>query len=185
MNNDIFPVYESIKFLIKCIVKESEDNRWKASCILYKELDYYRSTVSRIGIHPWWLFAKDEPLYCKKVAGVLAILMGTQPVNYQRNFGNSNCKLCGNFDIETVEHILFKCTALAIYRESLWENILSKLPDALKQSVLNMLYKQRTIFFLSCMSNSYIHEWREIYKAIANFIYMMYIHRALLYDTNT
>ena len=182
---NILPDFESIKCHTKSIVRELENNRWKASCILYKELEYYRCTVSGIKMHPWWLFAKDEPLYCKKVAGVVAILMGTQPVNYQRNFDRSDCKLCGSFELETVEHILFKCNALDVYRGSLWENILSRLPEPLKQSVMLMSYRERTIFFISCMHNSYTQEWREIYKAIANFIYMMYVYRAMLYDNTT
>ena len=176
------PDFTLIKSQIKRIVWGNENDRWRASCLIYRELDQYRSTVSNIRMHPWWLFVKDEPIYCTKVAGVLAVLMGGQPCKYQRNFGHSRCKICESFEAETAEHILFKCNALEQYRSILWENVLLKLTEPLKESVMQMTHNERTVFLVSCLNESYINEWRDLYKAIANFIHKMYVHRALLYD---
>ena len=141
--------------------------------------------MSNIKIHPWWLFVKDDPIYCTKVSGVLAVLMGAQPKKYQRNFGHSRCKICGDFESENIEHILFTCNALEPYRNILWDNILLKTTNPLKLDIMQMTIRERSTFLLSCLNESYTPEWKDLYKAIAHFIYKMYVHRALLYDNIT
>ena len=80
------------------------------------------------------------------------------------------------------DHILFKCDALEPYRVPLWENVLLKSTEPLRQDMIRMPNRERAVFLLSCLNESYISEWRELYKAIADFIYKMYVKRAVLYD---
>ena len=120
---DDTPNFHIEKHRIKQLVWLHENYRWKASCQLYSELSYYSKKVSKIALHPWWLFVKREVLYYKKVAAVLAILMGGQPSGLQRNYGRGSCKLCNIHGAETIEHILFECCILESYRTTLWNNV--------------------------------------------------------------
>ena len=52
MNKNVYG-FSWIKSTIKHIVWKHEKDRWKASCLLYKELDYYNNSISSIRIHPW------------------------------------------------------------------------------------------------------------------------------------
>ena len=181
MSNTV-PDFNSVKAQIKQIVWENETNRWKASCLMYTELDCYTRSVSRIRMHPWWLFLKQEPIYCNKVASIMSLLVGGQPIKYQRNFGHTRCGICEYFDYESIEHILFTCITLEPYRTTLWENVLSKMTDPLKMSIIRMTNRDKVKFILSCYSESYVDEWKALYRATADFVYKMYVYRAGLYD---
>ena len=43
------------------------------------EVVYHTSSVSGIGIHPW-VFVKHYPIDCNKVAGIMFISIGGQPI---------------------------------------------------------------------------------------------------------
>ena len=108
--------------------------------------------------------------------------MEGQPSKYQRNFNSVRCRICEGFDYDTAEHILFTCEALEPYRNNLWDNVLSKMTEPLKQGIMNMIIEDKVKFILSCCGECYIDEWTDVYKSIADFVYKMYVHRALLYD---
>ena len=171
-----------MKTHINQMIWKHKKDRWKAVCLMYKELDHYNISVSHIKTHPWWLFVKDEPIYFIKVAGVLSILMGGQPSKYQRNFNSSMCKICNSHASETVEHILFEYKALETYRNKLWDDFASNLLDPMKHMILEMPHRDRAVFLLSCLNESYVREWRYLYGSLADYIYKLYVHRALKYD---
>ena len=133
-------------------------------------------------MHPWWLFVKAGPIYFHKVARVMSVLMGGQPSKYQRNFDCITCKMCAGFFYESPMHILFECEALKHYRSTLWHVILSEMTDPLKQSINCMSCTEKVKFLLSCCNESYTKEWKNLYKAIADFVHKMYVYRAALYD---
>ena len=54
--------------------------------------------------------------------------------------------------------------------------------DPLKRSVMTMTNRDKVEFILSCCSESYVSEWRPLYKAMADFVNKMYVNRACEYD---
>ena len=180
---DEIPVFARVKNNIKQMVWSHEINRWKTTCLLYKELLCYSDYVSKIVLHPWWYFVKHEVLYYKKVAAILSILMGGQPSGLQRNYRRTQCKLCHGFAAETNEHIILECTSLQKYRHSLWNSVISSMNEVLKLDMISRGNKDKVCLMLSCYKETYVAEWNDLYKSTANFIYTMYVRRAEAYDS--
>ena len=62
--------------------------------------------------------------------------MGGQPTKLQRNFGRTHCNICSIYEADTAEHILFNCESLDECRDMLWDNVMSKCTDTLKNKIL-------------------------------------------------
>ena len=108
--------------------------------------------------------------------------MGGQPSNYQRNFVNHLCQLCSSRSSDSPDHILFACEALAPQRHTLWESVILEMPVPMRNTVIEMTNLEKVKFILSCCNECYVDEWRNLYKAIANFVYKIYVKRSHLYD---
>ena len=174
---------KGIKVKIKKAIYETDQARWKATCLMYNSLWAYNTSVTSIKLHPWWVFLRDFPATFKKVSCVLAVLSGTQPRKLQRNFSASICKLCVNSCRETSLHILFECTALNATREKLMRNVEMSMPQPMVESFSLSNNREK---FLLCITGlncqTYMREWAEIYHNIATFVYGTYMHRSTLYD---
>ena len=64
-NDNAIGMYVEAKMMVKRVVWKNEYERWKASCLLYKELSFYMVAVNRISIHPWWKLAKIQAITFK------------------------------------------------------------------------------------------------------------------------
>lgn len=172
-----------MKKYIKDIIWNHEQDRWKATCILYKELYIYNKCIISIRIHPWWKLLITCPHLRDKVSSVLAIAMGGQPRGMQRNIGFKKCPLCELHEVDTPTHILFSCPELTPTRTKAWHNVLRRMPPAMVIDVESLTLECKTTFILSGLNCiSYVSEWKHVYVALCEFVYCMYRKRADMYD---
>ena len=134
-------------------------------------LDIYIKSVVDLKMHAWWSFVNVFPNKRKHVSAVLAVLMGVQPKELQCNLNSNKCKLCG--DYESSEHTLFECPN-SHKRHELWNRVNIVMPIALKEECQGSI---RTELILSCLKNTYIKEWDEVYHRILDFVYGMFQER--------
>ena len=177
-----FGDYLSEKNKVKLIVKTTEFDRWRATLLLYKELQLYSDCVHQIDMNPWIKYLKNEPNLSKCVGSVLSVLMGGQPKYFQRNFDRFKCQLCSLDKSDDAVHILTECPALDEVRANLWRKLLEKMPSNMNSSVNDMIPPERVKFILSCLNGTYIAEWNEVYRETARYVHFIYHKRALLYD---
>jgi hypothetical protein len=170
------------KHLIKRTVWHNEVIKWKLTCMLYSELRVYREVVTDIRLHTWWKVARDYPYLTRYVSCVLAVLLGGQPKGLQSNFGKSACRLCILNRKDTAQHILFECPSLEPAYSAEWRNVLLSMPYAMAETLRNANSRDKCVFILSGLSNSYIKEWVKIYETIAKFVYKIYVFRKQLYS---
>ena len=179
-----FDSYSSAKNTIKLLVKTHETNRWRATLLLYKELELYSECTHKIEMHAWAKYLKREPQTSRFVGSVLAVLMGGQPKYFQRNFERVNCQLCSISVCDTPTHILMECPALEETRVGLWRNLMEKMPANMTSCLSEMLPHECIRYLLSCLNNTYSEEWHDVYKETASFVYRIYQKRASMYDIN-
>ena len=86
INSNDFMNIESMKALVKKVVWQHETECWKASKYLYPELDIFYKSINVIRINCWWRFAASCPHQTKKVSGLIAVLMGSEPKHLQCQF---------------------------------------------------------------------------------------------------
>lgn len=175
---DLIPRYKN---KIKSIIWEREKAMWKSSIMMYKELNVYTTCVLDIKVLAWWRYVQKVPHVKKKVACVVAVLLGSQPKGMQRNIGQNICRLCGIK--ESPQHILFHCSKLARVRSYAWDLVLSAMPMAMAKDLSSLNPDNKTVFFLSGLNTaSFIEEWADAYYQVANYVYCIYKERMLLYD---
>ena len=74
LSDDVSIKYSLWKKRIKSLVWSYETAKWNATCMLYPELDMYRNNIESIGMHMWWKFVVDNPIYMEKASAVLSII---------------------------------------------------------------------------------------------------------------
>ena len=172
----------SLKTMTKKIIWENEVTKWKASCIMYRELSIYRNTMNDIKLHPWWNLARRRPHLYNAISSVMAVLLGGQPRKLQQNFGSRACGLCLVGALESPQHILFECESLQVHRRRLWPGVLLHMPRAMQREVMLCEPIQKTTLLLSALNSTFIPEWVDIYENIAKYVYDMYIARNKQYE---
>ena len=55
-------------------------------------------------------------------------------------------------------------------------------PHGLKQSIYNMYTRQKTLFLLSGMHNTFADEWTELFRFILDFIFYVVNNACLIQD---
>ena len=175
---------KKIKNQVKKIIWESERQRWKASCLMYKDLWIYNDNVFEIQTHAWWNYVKECPTAYHKVSSVIALLQGCQPKGMIRNISQRYCLLCNNSSLDGPVHILFECDALKVTRDIFWEKIIDSAPIAMGNELNTISSRGKLIFIISGLKcNIYVKEWRQVYDGAACFVYNIYKKRAALYDS--
>ena len=165
------------------VVWERENDRWKATCILYGSLKAYSIIMQNIKIHPWWILTKNKPHLTRYVSSVIALLLGSQPRGLQRNFQNNLCNVCNARCLDTIEHVLFQCHCLKQLRRTWLYTIVSCMPRAMALDFLKLSYKEATELILNGLKCSkYVPEWIDILANICKFVHFMYKRRAELLD---
>ena len=126
------------KTFTKKIIWENERFKWKASCMLYKELDIYLESIKDIKMSCWWTVARYKPQATKNISSVLAVLFGGQPRGLQNNIAGTSCKLWHMAVRETPQHVLFMCPGLEAQREALWHDVIRTMPNALTSDITRL-----------------------------------------------
>ena len=169
------------KSLIKKRVYEKETVCWKATVMMYSNLDIYECSVTKIKLHVWWKFQNIYPALYNQVSSVVAVMLGTQPTKLLCNLGSKLCQLCSNRSADKAEHILFQCEALSQIRHEHINKLMSTMPQAMKTEFRSMTLDDKTIFILSGLKSEYCPEWCAIYRAIIKFVYEIYTKRKQMY----
>ena len=172
-----------IKRHVKSVIWRYENQRWKATCLLYKDLWIYNENMLNISIHPWLIFMKDCPYAYHKGASVMSLFQGCQPRGTMRNMSGRCCGICDDASLDGPAHILFECRALQYKRSITWGNTLKSMPVQMARYIESRSSREKTAFLISGLkSNVYIPEWRQVYMSVATMVHDMYKARALLYD---
>ena len=78
---------------------------------------------------------------------------------------------------------MFYCDALSDTRTSLLCDFMDSMPGAMKNSFCDLPSKSKLEFIISGLgSDTYIHEWQELYNKACGFIHSLYRERAAKYN---
>ena len=174
---------EPLKKKIKMIILRVDKDLMKASCLLYRNLSTFIDCVDYKKLNIWWKCVARSSHSFRSVSCVVALLCGTQPNGYGVNFGSRRrCLICCDYVIETVEHIIFECSGLQINRQTLINELVASMPDAMREEFMYMNSRAKLTFILSGLGGSkYVPEWQSTYLKSSRLIHMMYRTRALKY----
>ena len=89
--------------------------------------------------------------------------------------GKDKCELCADHSQNDITHILFDCRFLDDIRNAQWQNVIDKCPSALSDSINVMSSKEKCSLLLSGLNCEFICEWYEMYSAILDFVYQVYM----------
>ena len=171
------------KGYVKRLILEFETAQWKASCMLYPQLDNYLKVVTSIKMYVWWEFVQRQPHLTKYVSAVLALLSGSQPVGMQQNFGKRFCSLCSKRARDTPAHILFDCEALNDLRKKWLTKVYRSMPAGMVTSMINANDVDKCQLFLSALKcEHFVDEWTDIFSNISTFVHQMYHERSHIYE---
>ena len=148
LRNDSFENVNTWKKIVKQAIWELETIKWKATCLMYKELQIYRYSFEHISTHPWWLVAKKNPHLCKYISAVMGVLMGGQPSGIQI-FDGILCKLCEDRRKDDSIHTLMKCKSLAHIRAVYFDRIKQVMPQAMWNNFILLSDENKVSFFIN------------------------------------
>ena len=162
------------KVLWKRVVRESlanlEHKRWRINCKLYRTLHF----MSVYHMSAWWLHAYHDHAFSKQNRVILRLLLNV------KMYAEIICPCCDINVVNCAVHVLFGCSCNEEQRVLLWNLFVEKCPQGLRVSLERMSYKQKTKFILNACNSYYLHEWKEIFDSLSNFIY----HTSKVYDMN-
>ena len=131
----------------------------------------------------WWSFASHFPQYtwkcrkCRKCRNLIRLLVGEHCLATNAGWRNSThinskmCNMCNKYFAEDVPHLLFECTRVESELERIWVALQFVAPDSLVCEMKKMCPLELTAFWLSEFKSRYIHEWRETYAVVCNYIH--------------
>jgi hypothetical protein len=168
------------------LITEVENERFKITCVMYKKIMLFSQCISNINMWSWWHFSHNTPEFANKIRVMCCLLVSQTCLNsvvHHYRKSSPNCHLCTEHVNESVDHLLFDCKHFTNIRKQLWHDACVVLPPAMVYGFDKMSSVEKTVFMLSGMNCDYISEWNDIYIAIANFIYGMYIERRKYIET--
>lgn len=161
-------------------VAEIEKSRWGANMLLYKSLRLFRACFTRIEMCVWWKVSHCRPQLCNATRSVLKLTC-RQYIKYgvpgYKFNPSGHCPLCGDFNADTVPHLLFVCGNLSTLRNDLWRNVVDNMPEQMALHVAKLNVENKTRFLLSGFNGSFTVEWIEVYGAAAVFVHRLYKKR--------
>ena len=172
---------KEMKPQLKRTIWEYEICCWKATRLLYSELDLYYKMVRNISVNVWWQISARNPISTSKIQRVVAIASGTQPKGLQCNFRYQQCRLCCEQRLDDAMHILFQCPALEATCSNTWTAVLDALSNAMAADISCKSWHAVLHFILSGFGDQYIPEWKSIYLRTACSIHSMYKERYQMY----
>ena len=107
--------YGHAKKVVKTEIMKYQYNRWKSAILMYRSLKTYASVITYIEMCVWWKVATDFPWLkdkCRKVVSFLA--------SHDSRYGCVRCVMCDTYEMETVEHIICRCPAFNVRRQTMF-----------------------------------------------------------------
>ena len=175
------------KKIVKNKVIGKEQKNWQIHSKLFSSLRIARVGMPNIQMSSWWSNTQVNPIDMNKCRDILKLLLGCHKLNtcmYKRKHSNISsplCNLCNMYEAESVEHMLFKCPRIEAVRRILWENVIQSTPThAMRDHIETLQVKDKCVFLLSGLCNTYVIEWNEVYRSIATFVSGIYSYRLSL-----
>ena len=181
-NDNAIGMYVEAKMMVKRVVWKNEYERWKASCLSYKELSFYMVAVNRINIHAWWKLAKIKPQLSNHIGSVITVLCGGQPRGSQRNMKQSICQICDLREDDDSSRVLFVCPALNNERDNSWVGVKNVMPPAMVSGIDALPVPEKVKLLLTCWNSNFLPECTGLYVDTVHFVTSMYRCRAGKYD---
>ena len=161
-------------------VTEREYSKWEATVLLYRGIKLFRECFPRTQVCIWWKVSYCRPRLCKATQAILWLICGKYSMHGDQGQTlnpSRRCPLCEEYDADNVPHLLFVCTYFSGLRDSLWDNVLDKMPMPMRQHVLGLNVEDRTRFILSGFNAKFTREWLDLYGAIAIFAHCLYVKK--------
>ena len=172
----------TIKKYVKNVIMKAEENRWKATCLLYPGLNMYLQSVKSINVFIWWNLLKVFPHLSRQVAAVMAALMNAQPKGTFCNMYN-NCTLCNTRIIEMPVHVVIECTKLRDIRDIYMGLVRAEMPAGMIIEFDSMTNRDKCQFLLSGLRCQSLHdEWNGLLAGISRMVLKLYSRRRTLFD---
>ena len=143
-----------------------EHTRWVIRCKIYKSLNYIAVDNNRICT--WWIHAYYDNSFARKNRVIVKLLLNVH------SYLDQICPCCQLNTVNNVVHILFVCQCNIEMREILWKKVEECSPVEMVINMKNMNFEDRTKFVLNAFYSSFIHEWKDIYDNLSNYVYCMY-----------
>ena len=169
-------MFENRKIPTYTWVKMYGIETFEVKCMLYKSLELYRNTITKIEMWSWWVFAHYNPEYIRKTRILYRIIVSQSCLRCDVQKYDKTSKLrtlCDELCTETPYHMLFQCSRFEKEHEK-WKMTLKTLPKGLCKELKSMKSKQLLECVCKGFNCNYISEWHFIYKNIIDYIYYMY-----------
>ena len=176
------------KKYVKNLVTQRDERLWLVNSQLYRSLDMLRISMSRLCVNNWWIFVQNNPEYFYKCKIIMRIMFYVSDLNSCKSryvgANSSLCQICDDYCHEDICHFMFQCKSLECVRYTLWNEVMNSCPSRiLREEISSMNIKDRSIFIISGLMNSYSTEWNTFFCSICNFIYKLYSVRSSLINT--
>ena len=175
------------KYEWKKIVEEkiwaNENKQWKLQSTLYVKLNGLKEMMPKIAPLSWWFYVQTNSGDLKKCRMIVRLLLGVHNLKSNRykidkeNVRDPYCEHCNYRSPENVSHVLFECSENDHLRVKLWQAVRETCPNTLNCEIESMSTDTKTSFLLTGLGNGFIKEWQATFKAIVDFIYVLYMSR--------
>ena len=69
---------------------------------------------------------------------------------------------------------MFECESVSEIRNTHWKKVLDSCPDALVRDIGTLSNQRKTDMVMNAMNNSYVKEWIELFRNIADMIHAIW-----------
>ncbi len=153
------------KKLITSTIMDFDKKRQKITCTLYKSLNRLHRDNS---MSSWWKVVHNDPELFRKCNVIIRLLV------FPGKSEGTICNKCNSLQQNYYEHIMFQCMHSKTERIIMWNKFTQSCPPKLAQDIESMNISEKTNFLLNCMNNTYVKEWHNIYKLLAEFLYWIW-----------
>ena len=116
----------------------------------------------------WWIHAYTDNTFVKQNRVIVKMLLSVHMYLEQR------CKCCEMNVANIAVHILFICPCNSELRNTLWNEVKHNWPAMLFSTIEGMSFCEKTRFILNACDSYYVHEWKNMFDALSNYIRKTY-----------
>ena len=106
----------SWKKLVKSRVYSNQQRLFQISCRIFPSLYHLVACAPKVEMSSWWKYVQEDPCIFNKCKDIIRLLLGCHKLNscmykYSDNdIKNAMCSKCMIYEVESVSHLLCKCT---------------------------------------------------------------------------
>ena len=186
VENASIPSKEQWKGLAHKQVWIHENKCWLINNKMYSSLSIIREYMTRITVLAWWKYAQLCPSETRKCRIIIRLLLDCSMLKSSqykyKNISNPYCEFCKVRATENAKHVLFECAIHNDLRHELWQQIQQTFPPAMYKDIMDMNSSEKCTFMLCGLGNTWAQEWKDMYKAVIEFVTKLYFARIKLKD---